>query len=79
MKWCAACDARQEKHLRWFYQHDDFKAYGDKCLSFWLRHEDRLLELYEQPAMKTVVSKETRCSQCGSEESGRQLPRRRRV
>lgn len=76
---CAACEGCQEKHMQWFFQHDEYKAYGDKSLSFWLRHEDRLLELYELPVMKTVVSRETRCSQCGCEESGRQLPRRRRV
>ena len=76
---CAGCKGCQEKHMQWFYQHDHYKTYGDKGLSFWLRHEDRLLELYEQPVMKTVVSRETRCSKCGSEESGRRLPRRRRV
>ena len=76
---CVACEACQTAHFGWFDQHDIFKAYGDKGLGFWLRHEDRLLELHEQPVMKTTVSKETRCSQCGSEESGRRLPRRRRV
>ena len=76
---CMACDGCQSKHSRWFDQHLDFQTFGNEPLSFWLRHEDHFEELHQLPETKKLVSKETRCSRCGSEESGRPSLQRRRV
>ena len=75
---CEACDTCQQKHFDWFQQHLDWQTFGGEPLAFWLNREDRLGELQQLPVTKKLVSKETRCSQCGSEESGRPLLQRRR-
>ena len=76
---CAACEECQELHFAWLQQHADFKDYGREPPSFWDAQEHKLEQLRQLPATKTLVSRETRCSQCGSEESGRLSPQRRRV
>ena len=76
---CMACDGCQAKHVQWFDHHLDFQTFGNEPLAFWLRREDRLEELHQLPETKKLASKETRCSRCGSEESGRPSLQRRRV
>jgi hypothetical protein len=76
---CAACEDCQELHFAWLQQHTDFKVFGKEPPSFWDAQEYKLEQLRQLPATKTLVSKETRCSQCGSEESGRPALQRRRL
>ena len=74
-----ACDDCQGLHLAWLQQHKDFEVFRREPPSFWEAQEYKLEQLRQLPETKTVCARETRCAQCGSEESGRPALQRRRL